>query len=330
MSGKKREIRFDFIRVTAMLAVVLFHMLGHISAEPYGAKWWIKSSLTLLFSASNGLYFLLSGKFNLAEKNSSEPLRFYIRRSVTVILPFLICSWICYLAETYMVGTEGSYVMELIRIYPSTHYWFVYELAGLLFWTPFFARAVKDIRLRDAAVLTLGVLAAQCLFVLLKDLGIYPGYEMPLMGWPLFYFVGGFADRVPEKWQKRVIAAGFVSLFLSLFQMRLLPDASHGLQDLSPRYFLLALALYYLLQKVPVKGRTEKAVSALSRNSYYVYLFHNTVITMMFSETLGIYDCLMPKTGTVMYLILTVFLSIAVSCLLGTVVRKILDLIPVR
>ncbi len=330
MSGKKREIRFDFIRVTAMLAVVLFHTLGHVSAEPYGVKWWIKSSLTLLFSASNGLYFLLSGKFNLTEKNSSEPLRFYIRRSVTVILPFLICSWICYLAETYTVGTEGSYVMALIRTYPSTHYWFVYELAGLLFWTPFFARAVKDIRLRDSIGLTLGVLAAQCLFVLLKDLGIYPGYEMPLMGWPLFYFVGGFADRIPEKWQKRVIAAGIVSFFLSLFQIRLLPDASHGLQDLSPKYFLLVLALYYLLQKVPVTGRAEKTVSAMSRNSYYVYLFHNTVITMMFSETLGIYDRLIPQSGTVLYLILTVFLSITISCLMGAIIRRLLDLIPVR
>ena len=330
MSRKTRQAEYDFIRVTAMLAVVLFHLLGHISAEPYGTKWWVKSCLLLLFSTSNGLYFLLSGKFNLTEKNSSEPLRFYVRRTVTVILPFLICSGICYLTEKYTLGTDGSYVMALIRTFPSTHYWFVYELTGLFFWTPFFARAVKEIRMRDAVILTLGVLTAQGIFVLLKDLGAYPGYELPLMGWPLFYFAGSFADKVPEKWRRRVIVAGSVSLLLSLFQMRVLPDASHGLQDLSPRYFLMVLALYYLLQKIPVTGWRGKAVLAISRNSYYVYLFHNTVITMMFSEVLGFYDLMMPRTGTALYLLLTVFLSITVSCLMGAIIRRLLDLIPVR
>ena len=327
MVGKRRQVQYDFIRAMAMMAVVLFHLLGHVSAEPFRIKWWIKTALSLMLSTSNGLFFLLSGKFNLIEKNASDPVRFYKKRTISVIVPFLICSGLCHLAETYALGANGSYIHALIQTFPSTHYWFVYELIGILFWTPLFARAIKDIDAHSALALTAGALIIQACFVFCKNLGIYPGYEMPLMGWPLFYFVGSYADRLREKWRKCVIFAGGVALFTSLGQLRLFPEASQGLYDLSPRYFLMVMAAYYTLQMIPVSGWREKVVMLLSRNSYYVYLIHNTIIAFLFAESLGIYDRLMPQIGTALYLVMTFVLCLLISITIGSVIRKVIGYI---
>lgn len=324
MKHNNRQIQYDFVRVVAMMAVVLFHMLGHIAAEPFSMKWWIKTGLSLILSTSNGLFFLLSGKFNLIEKNATDPVGFYTKRTISVIIPFLICSGLCRLAEAYALGAGGSYIHALIQTYPSTHYWFVYELIGLLFWTPLFARAIKDIDMHNALILTAGALTIQACFVFCKDLGIYPGYEMPLMGWPLFYFVGSYADRLTEIWRKRVIFAGGAALVTSLGQLWFFPDSSHGLYDLSPRYFLMVMAAYYLLQMIPISGWREKVIMLLSRNSYYVYLIHNTVIALVFAESVGIYDRLMPKIGTIPYLVITFVLCMLISIAIGTVIRKVL------
>lgn len=327
MVVKRRQVQYDFIRAMAMIAVVLFHLFGHISAEPFCMKWWIKTGLSLMLSTSNGLFFLLSGKFNLTEKNASDPVRFYKKRTIAVIIPFVICSGLCHLAETYAFGANESYIHALIQTFPSTHYWFVYELIGLLFWTPLFARAIKDIDAHSALALTAGALTIQACFVFCKNLGIYPGYEMPLMGWPLFYFVGSYADRLTKKWRKRVILAGGAALVTSLGQLRIFPDASHGLYDLSPRYFLMVMAAYYILQMIPVSGWTGKMVMLLSRNSYYVYLIHNTIIAFLFAEALGIYDRLMPKMGTVPYLVMTFVLCLMISIAIGSVIRRAIDYI---
>ena len=330
MEKETRQTKYDMIRATAMIFVVLMHLCAHVSAEPFGAKWWLKSAVMLFVSTCNGLFFLLSGKFNLVSKNSDDPIRFYRRRAVSVILPFIVCSLICYLAEKSLIGADENYITSLISVFPTTHYWFVYELIGLIFWTPFFAVIMENIDLNRKLIMTAVVLVFQFSFVLLKDCGTYPGYEFPLMGWPLFYLVGSFADEIPDKWKKRLTVIGIACFFISLLQMRLLPDASQGLQDLSPKYFFTVLAVYYGLQRLTLPTILEKAALWLAKYSYYVYLFHNTLIMLFFSEKLGIYDAIISRTGTAVFLLIVFVLSIGISVILGAIIKKILSFINVK
>ena len=109
--------------------------------------------------------------------------------------------------------------------------------------------------------------------------------------------------------------------------MRFLPDASFGLQDMSPTYFFIVLGSYYALEKIPVPASSERIIVFLAKYSYYVYLFHNTLILLFFTETLGIYDVLIAKTGSVLFLVIVFVCSLGVSLILGILVKKALDLI---
>ena len=323
--AQKREMKYETVRAAAILFVVLMHLCAHITAEPYGIKWWIKTSLVLFSSTCNGMFFLLSGRFNLAEKNAEYPLSFYKRRVWSVIVPFIIASAVCFVWERTLLGEEGGYLNALIEVFPNTHFWFVYELTGLLFWAPFISRMVNALDLNKKLILTAGVLVCQATFVFLKDIGIYPGYELPLMGWPLFFIVGSFADQISERWKNIITVIGAVCFFVSMLQMRIFPDSSQGLQDMSPKYFFFVLALYYWIQKIMLPKPAEKVVSYMAENSYYVYLFHNTVITLFFSDVVGIYDSLMPKTGPVLFLIISVLACITISLICGTIIDKMID-----
>ena len=327
MEERNRIIQYDLIRTAAMLSVVVMHLIAHISAEPYGVKWWVKTAILLLVSTCNGLFFLLSGRFSLVNRNIGDPIGFYGKRIISILLPFIICSFICYETEKYLLGTETGYMESLISVFPGTHYWFVYELMGLVFWTPFFAAMMEKLDLRRKLIMTGIVLAFQGVFVFLKDIGIYPGYEFPLMGWPLFYLAGSFADEVPDKWKNRIMITGTVCYVISLLQMRFLPDASLGLQDMSPKYFFIVMAVYYALEKVRVPLWADGIVLFLARYSYYVYLFHNMLIMIFFSEELKVYDALINGTGTVLYLVITAMCSIGISLIFGIVIRKAIGLL---
>ncbi|MDO5138382.1 MAG: acyltransferase [Oscillospiraceae bacterium] len=279
--AQKREMKYEIVRAAAILFVVLMHLCAHITAEPYSIKWWIKTSLLLISSTCNGMFFLISGRFNLTEKNAEDPLSFYKRRVWSVVVPFIIASAVCFALERALMGAEGGYLNALIEVFPSTHYWFVYELAGLLFWTPLFAGMLRDLDLKKKLILTAAVLVCQAVFVFLKDIGRDPGYELPLMGWPLFYIAGSFADHIPDRWKKIITVIGAACLFVSILQMRIFPDSSQGLQDMSPKYFFLVLAMYYGIQRIVLPEPAEKAVSFIAKYSYYVYLFHNTAITQI-------------------------------------------------
>ncbi|MBQ8996045.1 MAG: acyltransferase [Oscillospiraceae bacterium] len=329
MPEKSRQVKYDLIRAVAMVFVVLLHLLGHIQAETGTVKWWGKEAAMLLTSSCNGLFFLISGRFNLNRKSTNDIGRFYRKRAVTILIPFFISSLICFVVEDRANGANRNYLRSLITEFPGTQYWFVYFLAGLLFWAPFFASMMAELPLRKKLILTAGVLAFQTVFVALKDMGIYPGYELPLTGWALFFLVGSFADSIPDIWKKRVILLGALSYCLSVLQSGFLPQASSGLQDLSPRYFLTVLALYYGLQRVRIAPKAEKAVTWFAGYSYYVYLFHNMVLFLFFSEKVGIYDGLITKTGTILFLILAVATCFAVSVLIGTVIEKLV-IVPLK
>ena len=324
---KKREIKYETVRTTAILFVVLLHLFAHIETGIYDFEWWAKTAAALIFSTCNGLFFLISGKFNLVEKNAEEPVSFYRRRMWSVIVPFVISSAICFAVEQALLGGNGNYLNALAEVFPNTHYWFVYELAGLLFWTPFIARMVNALDLNKKLILTAGVIVCQAAFVFLKDIGTYPGYELPLMGWPLFFIVGSFADQLSGRWKKAITWIGVACFFVSMFQMRVFPESSQGLQDLSPKYFFFVMALYYGIQKIALPEPAEKVISYIAGNSYYVYLFHNTVITLFFSDVVGIYDYLMPKTGTVLFLIITVVVCFTISIICGTIIEKMIGIV---
>ena len=325
MEKEKRQSKYDYIRATAIMFVVLMHVCAHVTPEPYGIKWWGSSAVMLLTSSCNGLFFILSGKFNLITRNANDPVRFYKKRIVSIVLPFLICSFICFLIEKKFTRNTDNYITSLTSVFPTTHYWFVYELIGLMFWTPFFAVMMEHLDFKKKLIMTAVVLAFQTTFVLLKDFGNYPSYEFPLMGWPLFYLIGSFADDVPNIWRKRIVVLGVVCFIVSLLQKRILPDASNGLQDLSPKYFFSVLAIYYILGELPVPEYIGKAGQLLSKYSYYIYLFHNTVILLFFTEELGIYGYLIGRTGTVVFLLIVFFSSIFIAVILGAAIKMIVS-----
>ncbi|WP_276627783.1 hypothetical protein, partial [Sharpea azabuensis] len=57
----KRLIQFDILRVMAMIFVIAIH----VSVRPFVTNPYMKNMWYVLFLVCNGLFYMLSGKFNL-------------------------------------------------------------------------------------------------------------------------------------------------------------------------------------------------------------------------------------------------------------------------
>ena len=88
--GKKRLIQYDVIRVMAMLFVICVH----VKLKPFASHRYISSGLYAVFFTCNGLFFMLSGKFNLSKKfdDVSKMKQFYIKNFKKIVIPFIVAT----------------------------------------------------------------------------------------------------------------------------------------------------------------------------------------------------------------------------------------------
>ena len=323
---ERRIAGYDKVRFTAILFVVLYHLLGHLNAEQSSAEWWIFTTLSLLFSSGNGLFFMLSGRFALRPSARKDPAAFYRRRAVSIWIPFLMCAVFSWWMENRILFTaeDASFLEALICRMPSTQYWFVFTLTGLLAMTPFLTILLDHLTAKMFRLLVLVILIFQNLFVLAKDLGLYPGYEFFFSGWVLFFLLGAKIDGFRENEKRLLCLLCLPALLLSLLQIRFLPQAHEGLADLALNYTLLCTGLFLLLQRLPVPGFLTPVTDLISRNSYYIYLLHNLIVAFFFSDRLPVYSALTASLGTPGLLAVCLLCCLSVPVLVGTLIEMLI------
>ena len=126
---------------------------------------------------------------------------------------------------------------------------------------------------------------------------------------------------------KKIVSAGFFAAltvhlgyfyFLVYVENYDLMSAVNTAHQLSPTGFIYTIAasifLFMLFECVEFNKIICKFLSALGKNSYFVYLFHPLAITyldLIFTN----FGQIMTATNTIIFYILTVFISLAIGCI---------------
>ncbi len=290
MENKKegRIFQYDLMRFLFMLMVLGVHVLSVSKqfSEEYNTTWIITTIFTDLFLICNPLFFMLSGRFNLKKEfNTKEDYKkFYIKRIVTLLVPFLIFSIVIYIYCNFNNLNIINFLKGLLAGNIEGTYWFVYTLLGIMIFSPFFSKMLKNMNLFEKKlffIISFCINTFITIFAVFKIPNMITFNIVGLVHWNSYYLMGEYIEEIfsTRKSRKIIMLIGLLAFVLQ-FILRCTIKTGYRLSDPSPLLTLQALALYFLvLEFVKIKNeKVKNVISYFSKYSYIFYLLHMTVI----------------------------------------------------
>ncbi|MBQ7531892.1 MAG: acyltransferase [Paludibacteraceae bacterium] len=272
-----RDVRYDVMRVVAIVLVVLQHAwsIPHLDSPEYG---WLCYVYGALVSCGVPLFIMVSGALNLRPAVSDYGT-FFKKRLTRVLVPFVIWATVIFVLTALTGGyAEVHGWQDALRCYLpylatnriNASHWFIHVLLMLYLITPVLQRALAAGDARKTAGYILCVVLA--LAVLAK---VYPElYVLRFTSELLIYFglyVAGFylsQFSVNRTVNILVGSLAFAGLYVSNVILA------------RPAYLLVALSaagLFMLMLGIDNNRRQsakEPVVTVLSRYTYFIYLIH--------------------------------------------------------
>ena len=325
-----REIQSDLIRVIAMLFVICVHVHTNLGER----HWFLDGLRVAMILTCNGMFFMLSGKYNLrfqAEKEQNSYGSFYQKKLTSIVIPFVIYTLVVYICNMQWENWSLSVaIQDYFRVFfdrnITTHLWFMYQLIGILLSAPFLAVMLHN--LSDKSLILLLSIGFGWNFVSITLLPDILGYTFNFSGWilseMLLYFVLGYAlDRIIKK-KEHVMALcglGILGVIITIVQGHFFEDKFTGLYDLSLVYIFVNIGLYLFLERIClIKSENfARVLSFIAKHSFGVYILHFYVIQWLGNNLH--FPWVKLEIASYLLSVLTVFvLSFAASFFLDTVI----------
>lgn len=338
MERKKREVQYDYLRVVAVIAIIMVHSIPAETSN--GKQWLFSSALEPVLLSFVGIYFMLSGLFIL-DHGTERILDFYKKRLFAIVVPFACYSGIYYFYYKVYLGQYHLSAWEHIKNWlygwftdttpMAPHMWFMYVILAFYLCAPFLARMLRALSDKELKLFLIIMLVVQGLFVYLPALGILAeGFLQSLIfkGWLVYFLLGYILKRLYRNSRYLTFAAvGIAGFALTMVQKCFIPSFAPGIHDLAPTMIAMASAIFMFFEcygNGSIPGIT-RFCSFISRHSYSVYLIHYLVlgqVSMTMIEKTFLRHFYVPKILSLT--VLTFFISLAFAWFFDDMILKLL------
>jgi len=327
---KTRVVYADYIRIFAMLMVILLHCICDYAnkGENFGKSlWWVTGLLNEITRTGVPLFFMVSGFLLIDSVDTRNIGQFYKKRFLKVLIPFLIyfVFYYCYYRiDRNLPFWSIDFLKELFGSGSAYHLWFVYSLLFLYLFVPFIKMVAEKASVKALVgffLLTiihttikpfLNIIFADNMYFYLSEDGVvgYMGFVV------LGYILGKYEFRF-DKW---IIALGLVAIpVFAYFNFDMLRSGKSAVFSggYTINHYIEAAAVFLIAKKIRL--RPCKFVSLMSNLSFRAYFIHVFVIEM-FKTSLEVFS---PSVMMGLLFVITVVLSFvwayAVEIFYGTI-----------
>jgi len=324
--------RFDVLRVSACLAVILLHLSATIVLDRefiWSAGWYVSVMADAATRWCVVGFIMLSGALLLNPEKHVRPNEFWTKRTHR-LLPALIVWPAIYLAWRYLFWkaplTPALIVHDLLAGRPYIHLHFLFLIAGLYLVTPLLATSIKEFssaQLRQA-ILIIGFLAvAANLF----DVHASSAFTM-FVPYLAYYLAGWYCIRVMEKQPRRYvpIIGGTIAVMTatSVYLVSVLGLSNrwsfYPFEDFSPTGIVLALSVFTFILHGRISPRIEALAQPLAPLTLGVYLAHPIVVELLrYAYFLAVPILLRPPYYVPVTLLLTCAITFSLVALMQQV-----------
>ena len=339
----KRNHIFDILRIIAIMAIIIHHIIindvelfGNINGiiDSLSNKQMIVCILINSFSVIGvNLFFLLSGYFGI---------KYNIRKALCLILEILII----YLIVTSIgivtgyVSLDKDTIISIIN--PFTKYWFLYVYIIILFLSPIINKFIKCMDKGDFKRLIIITILLFSIYSLVNDTNLNIGGGYSLIWGVLMYIIGGLINRFKYANNKGLLVYFICSVInaiiiclLCFYNQRLIAWRMFSYNNIFVFLSSLGLVAYFNSIKKQIKNeKAIKVITFLASNTLVVYLLHSTCFLTVFRKMpiqlllnqLGfVWTILFIPIYAFIILVICSFISEIYNYTFGKIIKKILD-----
>jgi surface polysaccharide O-acyltransferase-like enzyme len=355
LDKKTRLPQYDLIRAVAMFLVVYVHSSLNFTfgAEPSKSAglFWFSSAIALM---CNPLFFMVSGKFNIAQAEKLKwggVLQWYLKKVIDLLLPVIFYAIVFWLMQYVAVkffgawsnGSENFFdiygFLKMVNDLLCSSWWFVPAIFALMIVTPFIARLMKNLN-KSETLLWFGIIFGLPAIVLIDKLLPFDSTAISKFATAVFagsvgiYAWGYFIDKLKFTKQRRralylltlsiIVVVGVISVLAPLFQ-----TPSLGNPDLLLSIFfpITAGAIFISLKNLKIVGeKTRKIVGFIGQRAYGIYLIH----FVFYLSFLQVLPDAFREASSAPEAIAKRFLISTIVYILSLVLASLIDLLIVR
>ena len=281
--AQTRIFGYDLVRAVAMFFVVAVHCRVVVdTGTTVGLLWFIACGT--VFLSGNALFFIMSGKFNLRERDGEGALKgFYRSKARNILVPvlvyFAIRSVFDLRGDLQSVGQVASYFVHgTLSDFAGTEYWFVFTLCGFLLVAPFLARMFAHMPDSEAkAFIGIGI-GFNAVLTVLDNMGIGFSWSYLLSGFAFAFCLGVLIDRFGgnSRVRKALKLLALVCFFVNV-AVQYAGFSTYAV-EVSPLYTVMAVGIYVALLDLGEKIPRFRLVSFVAKHSFGIYLCHMMVL----------------------------------------------------
>jgi len=193
-------IWIDKARISAAFAIVILHAAILVqSANLIGSgNWWIGNIYHSLVRWAIPLFVMISGALLLDPDKSDSIKEFYKKRLARIFIPLLAWS-VIYLCLDYVYAaaygiqiSKQQIFLNLLEGKPHFHLWFLFMIAGLYLFTPFFRLIIKNTSRKELQSLVLIMFLISAISFLYTEFlpGTPPVFITKFIPFIPYYFLG--------------------------------------------------------------------------------------------------------------------------------------------
>lgn len=289
-----REVCFDYLRVLAVVFVILAHSCSPmVDAADVGWKRLVLVCGLSLGLSCNLLYVMLSGTLLLRAGNNSgqdtaeSVAAFYIKRASKVIIPLIVYYLILlrFSGEVQFLPPQniGSSFKRIVTGAPDVgpHLWLIYTIVALYVVTPFFRVMVRHMSDRLLFSMAVVILVLNMLTTYLPLFGMAFGAATFLSGWEGVFLLGYIITRqnslagAPRRNRLMMIAA-VVSYIVMVAVVCADSAQMNYVYGSTPTMMITSCGIFALFvnYKDQFKGKSNAFVRLCSKYSYSIILIH--------------------------------------------------------
>ena len=305
---KTRNLKYETIRVIAMLFVIIIHEMTTIIDQNSYSYLFVA---TILFIC-NPFFFMLSGKysFDIDYEDKNYILKFYKKKFINLIVPILIYMFI---RHTYIFFTRYDYnlIESIVMFIPRyfylllfefnvTEYWFIYSLIANILVVPFVGKFVVNASKKDASIFILLMLFFNLLTTFLGYYDIKYEFVYSFGGRSIFFYLGYFVDKFysNKKDKTKIYVLGIISFIAISIMLKFFYPVNVWTYSILYTFFVVA-AYSFIRDNIKLE-KIKGIILFLGKYSLSIYMLH-----LMF---INIYNNIIPKSICIPFLYATLII----------------------
>lgn len=313
IKAKERVIFIDLLRVVSIFAVIVLHVsaIRWYSTDVTSNKWLVLNIYDSAVRWCVPVFIMISGVFFLNPNKRINNGSLYGKYILKILVALVITSFFYYFFIAIIDGQKidiqfiRTSILSFLQGKVRYHLWFMYVIISLYILTPILRAFIRGAEKSDIKYFIIIAIIFSTLIPILSIFSTFNKYfgtlskiNIPL-GYSLYFVSGYYLFKYDMKELNKMIiyilgVLGFLFTIIATWRISIVEGNAKSMfyEYLTPNVMIMSFSVFVFFKEfisnINIKENWIKIIMLLSKLSFFIYLIHDAVMTLILKTRLEV------------------------------------------